>query len=269
MYVPVLSIIFMSTSAVISIGAPVCLFLFFRRKFNSRALPMVLGIAGFVIFAMLLEGTIHRVVLGKFPLKQEAPVVYIIYGIFMAGIFEETARFVAFKILKRKYAGIGTALSYGIGHGGIESALLAGVSMLIAIVASIIINTGNAEIITGRFRGEALAAINTQMEALLTTAPYMFFISGIERMMAIAIQLSLTVVVFYSVYGNNKLWLFPLAVLLHAIIDIPAAAAQTGLLKNILLVEGIVCLCAVSVFVFTKYLHEKLKPITPIPDPSP
>jgi uncharacterized membrane protein YhfC len=191
-------------------------------------------------------------------LRQEAPLLYIIYGIFMAGIFEESARFIAFKILKRKYTGIGTALSYGIGHGGIESALLAGSSMLLAIAASVLINTGNVEFITGRFQGEALTAINAQIEALHTMAPYMFLISGLERMMAITIQLALTVIVFYSVYKEKRLIYFPLAIFLHAIADIPAAAMQTGVLKNVFLVEGIILLFALILTVFTKRLHDKL-----------
>ncbi|MDR0538038.1 MAG: YhfC family intramembrane metalloprotease [Tannerellaceae bacterium] len=59
----------------------------------------------------------------------------------MAGLFEETARFISFKILKKKYNGIGTGLAYGIGHGGIEAVLLAGLSMIVSIVFCIMINT--------------------------------------------------------------------------------------------------------------------------------
>jgi uncharacterized membrane protein YhfC len=276
MQVPAIKIFFMFISALVSIGVPVCLFLVFKKKFDIKTLPMVLGIAGFVVFAIALEGSIHRIVLGKFPLRLNAPVLYVIYGIFMAGIFEETARFIAFKILKRKYGGIATGLSYGIGHGGIESALLAGVSMLLAIVASIIINMGKTEIITARFQGEALTAINAQIEALLSTASYLFLVGGLERMMAMAIQLSLSIVVFYAAYGKNKLWLYPAAILLHAIIDIPAAMTQAGFLNNVMLVEGIVFLFAIAMAVFAVYLHKKLsatlfatQTATQAPGPSP
>jgi len=99
MHVPVLSIIFMAVSAVVSIGVPIVLFLFFHRKFNAKVLPMLIGIAAFTIFALVLESLIHRIVLTKFALR-ETPALYILYGIFMAGIFEETARFLGFNILK-------------------------------------------------------------------------------------------------------------------------------------------------------------------------
>jgi uncharacterized membrane protein YhfC len=269
MSVPVLSIVFMVVSVVISICLPVFLFFFFRKKYNAKVFPMILGVLGFVIFALVLEGLIHRIVIGRF-ISTSNQVLYVIYGIFMAGIFEETARFIAFKILKRKYKdaenhGIGTALSYGIGHGGSESILLAGLSLLIAVVGSVIINTGNIEVITGRYQGEALAAMNNQIAALLVTAPHMFLISGIERMMAIAVQLSLSVMVFYAVFGKNKLWLYPLAIIFHAIVDLSAMLFQIGVIKNVFLVEGIVFLSAVGMAFFAKYLHGKLSATEPFP----
>jgi len=75
---------------------------------------------------------------------------------------------------------------------------------------------------------------------------------------AIAVHLSLSVVVFYSVFGKNKLWLYPLAILLHTIVDIPAMVFQTGGIKSIFVVEVIVCLFALCLMFFAKYLHGKL-----------
>jgi uncharacterized membrane protein YhfC len=184
----------------------------------------------------------------------------------MAGIFEESARFIAFKILKKKYEGIGTALSYGIGHGGIEAILLAGLGMISSIATSIIINTGNIESVTGSLQGEALAAASIQLQTLFVTPPYMFLVGGIERLFAIAVQLSLSVVVFYAVFGKNKTWLYPLAIVLHAIVDIPAVLFQIGGIKNIFVVEGIICVLAVGLVLFAKYLHRKLS-AKPIADP--
>jgi uncharacterized membrane protein YhfC len=71
------------------------------------------------------------------------------------------------------------------------------------------------------------------------------------------IQISLSIIVFYAVYGKNKKWLFPLAIILHAIIDIPAAAMQIGLLKNVFLVEGLVCLGTILAIIIAKNIHEK------------
>lgn len=258
MQVSVFSIFCMAVSAVISTGLPVVLFIIFYKKYNAKIIPMITGIAGFVIFALILEKSVHLIVLDKFALK-EKPLVYIIYGIFMAGIFEETARFISFKILKKKYNSIGTGLAYGIGHGGIEAILLAGLPMINAIIFCIIINTGNIETITGKLQGEALEQINTQISALWSTPGHLFLIGGIERILAINTQLALSLIVFYSVYGKNKLWLYFLAIILHAIVDIPAAAAQAGIIKNMYLVELFVFIGAMLLTIIAKNLHGELK----------
>lgn len=258
MQISTFSIVFMIMSVIFSIGLPIFLFIILYKKYNTKILPVIIGITGFILFVLVLERSIHSIVLGRFALRKK-PLIYIIYGIFMAGIFEETTRFISFKILKKKYNGIETGLAYGIGHGGIEAILLTGFSMVNAVIFAIILNSGNIEMITGELHGEALEQVNTQIMTLLTTPPYLFFIGGIERIFAICIQLSLSIIVFYSVYGKNKIWLYPLAIILHAIVNIPAAAMQVGIIKNMILVELLVLLGAVGLIIIAKYIHIKLK----------
>jgi uncharacterized membrane protein YhfC len=61
------------------------------------------------------------------------------------------------------------------------------------------------------------------------------------------------------VYGNKKLWLYPFAIILHAIVDIPAAAMQVGIIKNVYIVELFVCVSAIILIIIAKKTHEKLK----------
>jgi uncharacterized membrane protein YhfC len=258
MQVSAFSIVFMAVSAILSIGLPIGLFIFIYKKYKARFLPMIIGAAAFIIFALVLEAFVHSIVF-KIYLLREKPLVYILYGILMAGIFEETARFISFKILKKKYTGIETGLSYGIGHGGIEAVLIAGVSMVTAIIFSILINTGNTEAITGKLQGDALTQMVTQINIILTTPPYMFLISGVERVFAIILQISLSVIMFYSVFCKGKMWLFPLAILLHAIVDIPAAAMQVNILQNIFLVECLIAVLCAIITIIAFFVHKKLK----------
>jgi len=262
MQVSILSIIFMIISAFISIGLPIFLFVIIHKKYNGKILPLIFGIIGFILFVLILEKSIHLIVLNKFMLK-EKPFLFILYGIFMAGIFEESARFISFNILKKKISNIGAGFYYGIGHGGIESILIVGLTMINNIIFSIIINSGGLDSILAAITSnietaEKLEQVANQVNTLITTAPYMFFIGGIERIFAIGIQMSLSIIVYYSVFGKNKIWLYPLAVIFHAIVDIPAAAMQAGVLKNVFLVEGFVLLGSILLILFTKYLHDKL-----------
>ncbi|MDR2103255.1 MAG: YhfC family intramembrane metalloprotease, partial [Treponema sp.] len=166
---------------------------------------------------------------------------------------------ISFTLLKKRCTGIGTALAYGIGHGGIEAVLLAGLAMVNSIITSVMINAGQIETITGVLSGELLEQANIQIAALASSAPYLFLVGGIERLFALGVQTALSVIVFYAVHGKNKKWLFPLAILIHAVIDIPAAALQVGLIQNILLVEALVGVSAVLLVLAAKSVHEKNK----------
>ena len=86
MQVSIVSIILMAISAIISIGLPIFLFIIFYIKYNAKVIPLIFGIVGFILFALVLERSIHLFIIPKFQLK-EKPFIYILYGILMAGIF--------------------------------------------------------------------------------------------------------------------------------------------------------------------------------------
>ena len=260
MRVSAISMICMAVTAIVSSGFPAALFIIVRRKFKTSAVPLLTGAAAFILFALVLERQVHLAVLGRFHLRQN-PLAYMAYGALMAGIFEETARFLSFHILKKKYRGFSTALSYGTGHGGIEAMLLAGFAMINSIVFSIMINSGMADTITAPLSGAALTQANEQIAALCTAAPYMFLVSGFERLFAIALQLSLSVIVYYSVTSKDKWWLFPTAIALHALADVPAALMQAGVLSNIWVVEGIIMISATALSLLAIFTHKRLKTV--------
>jgi uncharacterized membrane protein YhfC len=45
----------MVLSAILSIGMPVTLFIIFHKKYKAPVLPMIIGAAAFIIFALILE----------------------------------------------------------------------------------------------------------------------------------------------------------------------------------------------------------------------
>lgn len=261
MNIPALSILGMSVSALLAIGVPIGLLFYFRKRFKAKVVPALVGAAAFVVFALVLERIMHQLVLQPgadgSTWMSAYPVWYMLYGSLAAGVFEETGRFLSFKLLKRRYGGIGTGLNYGVGHGGIEAILLGGLAMINAVVMSVFANSGNIAQLTSGPNG---ALVTAQLQAIAATAPAMFLLPGFERMFALTIHISLSVIVFYSVYENRRLWLYPAAILLHAMIDAPAALAQVGVLTNTLALEGMVLGCAVVLALIAVYTHRKLKP---------
>ena len=221
--VPSASIVGMAVSAVIAIGLPVVLFFGLRKKMGLRVPPLLVGAAVFIVFALVLESLMHRVVLqpqadGTIALKVQHPALYVLYAIFAAGVFEETGRLVGFTLLKKRFHGVRTGVSYGIGHGGIEAVLLAGVTLIGSIVLALMLNAGL----------KLPAGTEATATALTTTPSGLFLVSGLERVFAIGIHIALSILVWIAVTHKGKFWLFPVAIVLHALADLPAVLSQVG-----------------------------------------
>ncbi|MDR2808724.1 MAG: YhfC family intramembrane metalloprotease [Spirochaetaceae bacterium] len=256
MHVSIVSIVFMVFSALAAIGAPIGVFIVLHKKYKTPVLPMVVGMGAFIVFVLILEQAVHAFVFARYNLRENL-FLYTVYGTLMAGVFEETARLLSFSVLKRKYKGVGVGLSYGLGHGGAEAILIVGIAMIVNIVLSIVINSSSGSVLDNlpaAIQGGTLEQLNASIQALTTTAPYFFLFGGIERIFAVAIQVALSIVVFYAV--SKKLWLYPLAILIHALLDVPAALMQLGVIKSIFLVEGLTGLSAVLLLLFARYLHK-------------
>ncbi|MFR3907335.1 MAG: YhfC family intramembrane metalloprotease, partial [Christensenellales bacterium] len=172
---------------------------------------------------------------------------YGLYGALAAGVFEETGRLCAFKLFFKKKDDRCEGVMYGIGHGGVESVLVSGLTMISYIAISAIINlSGGMAGLTVLGIGEDTASV--LMTAFTGTNPFMYLVSGIERIMAIAFHISMSVLVFAAVKQKGRGWYYPLAIGLHALLDLGAIAYQTGIIKSIIAVEGYVlvftALCA-------------------------
>ena len=72
-------------------------------------------------------------------------------------------------------------------------------------------------------------AVLEAAERLASTPAGMFLWAALERLGAIILHLSLSVLVFAAVRKPGKTWLFPAAILIHAAIDCIAAVANAYL----------------------------------------
>ncbi|MCF1602316.1 YhfC family intramembrane metalloprotease [Tetragenococcus halophilus] len=223
-------------------------FFLLRRKVSIQVIPLLVGIAFFIIFSLVLEQGLHSIVLqpnaqGQITLMNTHPLFYILYGIFAAGIFEELARFIAFKLLKQGYANFGTSLAYGLGHGGIEMLILGGGSLLGNLIISILLRNPN-----GQLAQELPSSI---IQALQNTSAGEIFYVVIERFPVLLVQICLSVLVWVAVNKTKQFWLFPLSILIHALIDLPGAMVQVGFLSNYAVLYGLLYLMTAGLIFFT------------------
>ena len=200
---------------------------------KEKITTMLLGAAGFFVFALILESLVHVIVLQAFPIIFEKTALYTIYGALMAGLFEETARFLIFKFLLKKRTNRETSISYGIGHGGFEAFIFLAYAGVQYLIYAVLIDQGQLQsmIDAAAQAGtdtSALEALPDQIAALTAGAVAW---GCFERVSAMMIHIALSVVVFYGV-KKHKISLYFLAILLHALFDVPAALFQKGVITS-------------------------------------
>lgn len=214
----------MVISVVLALTVPVGLFLYFHRKIAISLRVVFAGVVVWLIFSQVLEKILHVYILQVNPWTAtllKNPYLYAVYGALAAGIFEETGRYLAFTYWVTRRRAWKDGLAYGIGHGGIESILI-GVFSMQNIFFAKLINSGQLESLVNKIPREVLTEIKT---SLVNSPPLFFAEVGLERMIALVIQIALSILVLYGVKKGKKIVL-AYAVLLHAAINFPAAFYQ-------------------------------------------
>ena len=259
--VPVSSIISMAFCALLGIAAPIALAWWLVKKYRVQPLTILVGAGVFIVFALVLESLVHQVVL-KGP---HGPTImgniwyYALYGGLAAGIFEETGRFLAMKYLLKKAPGKAlTGVAYGVGHGGAEMLMIFGITMISNIVLSVMINTGAADTLIASAPSEAQEQVQAQFAQLQSASAGTFLLGIWERISALILQISLSILVWVAVRKGGKwLWLFPAAILLHFIVD--ACAVVLAKTASMVVVEVIVFALALAVGAIGWMVARKLK----------
>ena len=208
--VPTLSIIFICCTLLFVILVSIILPVFIKKKWQTAVFPYFLGWAAFFVFALVLESILHLIVLGADGKSLSDNMwLYALYGGFAAGIFEETGRLTVMKLfMKKQYGNPHNALMYGAGHGCFEALALIGMSMAGNLVVSMLINAGQTDMLLNALQGEQKEAMENVMTQLKETASFMFLLSGFERITAIMLHISLSVLVWTAVVKKKPLFFF-------------------------------------------------------------
>ena len=224
-------------TVLLMIAIPVVFFLCWRRrhKEQTRLSWLIAGALGFLVSARVLELGVHYLcILADNPVSRfinAHPAAFVLYGITMAGVFEECGRHVVLKYIMKKDRTRENAVLYGIGHGGIEILAVLLPQMVTYLAVAVLFSAGDRE--------SALRALNITEETAAAALPSvqaaaafgygMMALNVVERLFAMLLHIGLTVIVFYGVVTGKKGCL-PLAILLHMLMDTFPALYQTGAL---------------------------------------
>lgn len=231
-------------SAVIPITAAII------YKSRNKSVPLSAFFTGagvFILFAMGLEQLCHMVMV---PIVSGNDMLYVLYGTLAAGVFEETGRFAAFRTVLRKHSDPRTAILYGIGHGGCEAILLVGMSAVSGIVIALSVNSmGLDDFVTTASGGQTELAdtVRAQIEAYAAINFGTALLSVFERTLAMIFHTAISVLVFEGTREKGKFWLFPVCILLHALLDVPAALFQRGAFQSMTVLYALTALITAAV----------------------
>lgn len=215
-------------TAVLGIAIPLIAAIIWCRKKHEPFTTVLIGAATFLLFAIVIEKPLQSLVIQlDSPVSQfvnARPVLWgIIVGLF-PGVFEETGRFVAFKTLLRKRTQRETGLTHGIGHGGFEAMFILGITYAEYFVFALMLNMGNfyelmIEPVLDELTPEVTAQITAIVDQITGFSAAMLGLALIDRCIAVFFHIGASILVFYAARDKKKLWLYPLAILLHTVID--------------------------------------------------
>ena len=259
--VPTLSIVLIITNMLLGIIIPVGLVVFFRKKYHVSAKSFFVGCAVMLLFALVLEQIVHMVVLGSAAgvAIQSRTWAYALYGALMAGVFEETGRFLAMRyVLKKEHKDAHNALMYGAGHGGFEMFVILSMGMVNNLIYALMINMGQTQTLLASLDDVSKNTLQAAFDTLIQTPSWQFALSPVERIAAITAQIGLSVIVWFAATGEKSRMSFLfLAIALHALLDgVAVVTSRSGM--SLIAVEALVWVMTVGIVFVAVNIWKKM-----------
>ncbi|HPC06108.1 MAG TPA: YhfC family glutamic-type intramembrane protease [Anaerolineaceae bacterium] len=219
-------------AVIIEIGLPIALAVWLTRRYKFGW-----GIVGVGVLTFIASQIIHIPLLAgigsglnalgiNFPSGTLGAVLSGLYLGLLAGLCEEPMRYFGFKLLKKRAEPIEAGVLAGAGHGGIES-IFVGISVLANMLIAYLVTNTSVQI----------PGLTPEMVAAITGAPwYAPLLGAFERIFAITLHITLSLIVWHSVSQRKFAWLL-LAILYHMFVD-AVAVFMTNMGVNMILIEA-------------------------------
>lgn len=211
-----ISIVCMFITLFLVVGLPIGLTFYFYRRQKISIKAVMVGALMFFIFQMIIRIPIMTIIQRQswytvFAM-QNTVLTVIIIG-FTAGLAETFGRYLGLRFLLKNNLERKNGIAYGIGHGGIEAILLIGITYIVNIIYSILINTGSID--------------GSLVPQLLSTPPSLFLIAGVERVFAILFHIAAALLVTYGIMNDRKIYIL-YSLIFHSLLDSVVGVLQTS-----------------------------------------
>ena len=209
----------------ISLFLPVILLIVYALK--NRKMGVVsawfIGAAGFFVTQVVVRIPILSVLGTQQWFVNFANNNYILYVVilaFTAGLFELAGRYAAAKIMSKNLT-FKRGFAAGLGHGGIETMVLIGMSYISNLLYVAMINGGTFDAIVEQTAalGVDTSSLVLVKEQLVSASPMLFYCAGYERILTMICHTAMSLIVFYAVWKKQDMKGILTCLVLHTILD--------------------------------------------------
>jgi uncharacterized membrane protein YhfC len=232
------SMIALGIGAVLGIGVPLGIAIWWLVTRKESFITFLVGVITFCVFVFVLEKPIQNaLILPDHAVSRFINARPILWGFVVGlfpGVFEETGRFVAFKTVLKKHRNKRTAITYGIGHGGIEMMLLFGLTYITYLSYAVMMNTGTMGLVIEQVTTQAPEQLDVLQQVMDVIAGYSFVdlsLGLMERVFAFLFHVGASMLVFYACRERRKFFFYPLMILIHTAMDMICGLYLNGTLQ--------------------------------------
>jgi uncharacterized membrane protein YhfC len=237
-------------AALVMIGMPLALGAFLVRRFKTGWGLFLIGCVTFIgsqILHIPFNAYVLNPLLASLGFGEETgpgvalAIAALLLGL-SAGVFEEGARWLAYRFWVRKARTWPQGIVFGSGHGGAE-AFIAG---LLALATLIQLTALRGQDLASVVPADQLAAAEMQVAAYWALPGWAAFLAAAERASALAVQITLSVIVLQAfLRPRGGLWMLA-AIGWHALVDAVAvfvgitAGVYAGSVQGMLVAEAVI-----------------------------
>lgn len=233
---------------------PIALWIIFAKRMRGVSAAVLAGVLGFALSQLFIRLPVLQMLSASEVYKKFAAEHYYLLLVLLAlsaALVETLGRLLVFKVLLYRRLSYDSALGAGLGHAGTESIALGASACLNNLILALTINAGALP--------DTVEYAEAQ-EALLAATPVEFIISGAERVMVIAVQIGLSVLLaLFILKGKTALGAL-LCGGFHFALDFfaPFIYAKTGSLWASEAVVLAFAAAATAFIIFAKRLFPKI-----------
>lgn len=200
---------------------PLVVALFVRRRLGVGWRFFAYGALIFFLFQMISRVplvTVAQTIIG--PMLQGSlglQLAWVAALSLSAGVFEETGRYVGYRwLMRRDDKTWAQGVMYGVGHAGLESALLVG-----GLTALTVVNLLLLPSVMGSLPDEQRELVRQQLAAIAATPSWLPLVGAWERLWTLPVHVALSVVVLQVFRRGSVRWLW-LAIAAHGLMNFVA-----------------------------------------------